>query len=224
MRLAGWSRGVIAGCLPARLGAVYVSLPVLQPWLVMLEVVRPAPRRRQEPNKRRSHQKEDIAMVWSDHHGDWHVRLSNMPDPVHLLVFTRGDTPPEAGARRLGEELQAMSRNVRLELYDIDEKPLLAARYGIQQTPAFALLLGGVTIEDARIRFYGLPAGSLRRALITAIVTVGHSLACHASFEGAQGGHCGQPNQRNDHQRGRRQDGPVAGRRRGGDGRRAGRP
>lgn len=131
-------------------------------------------------------------MPGSDHCGDGPVRPSHMPDPVHLLVFTRGDTRPEAGARRLGEELQAMSRNIRLELYDIDEKPLLAARYGIERTPAFTLLLGGVTIEDARVHFYGLPTGSLRRALIAAIVTVGHSRALRAPFRGLRPGRfCG---------------------------------
>ena len=132
-------------------------------------------------------------MPWSERHCDWHVRLSSMPDPVHLLVFTRGDAPVEAGARRLGLELQALSRNVRLEFYDVDAKPLLAARYGIKRTPAFALLLGGVTIEDARIRCYGLPAGSLRQAFVAVITAVGRSRACLAPIQRLPPRHTARP-------------------------------
>jgi hypothetical protein len=70
-------------------------------------------------------------------------RLSRMPSPVHLLVFTRRDGSHDAAARQLGRELRTLSPNVHLELHDVDANPQLAARYGIGRTPAFALLTGG---------------------------------------------------------------------------------
>jgi hypothetical protein len=99
-------------------------------------------------------------------------RLSGMPTPVHLLVFTSGDGGRDAAARQLGRELRALSPNVHVEHHDVDANPLLAARYGIGQTPAFALLSGGVIIEDTRIRFYGLPEGPVRTALVDGLVAL----------------------------------------------------
>jgi hypothetical protein len=100
-------------------------------------------------------------------------RLSRMPSPVHLLVFTRRDGSHDAAARQLGRELRTLSPNVHLELHDVDANPQLAARYGIGRTPAFALLTGGVVIEDTRIRFYGLPEGAVRTALVDGMEALG---------------------------------------------------
>jgi hypothetical protein len=100
-------------------------------------------------------------------------RLSRMPSPVHLLVFTRGDGSRDAAARQLGRELRALSADVHLELHDVDANPQMAALYGIDRTPAFALLTGGVAIADTRIRVYGLPEGAVRTALVDGIEAVG---------------------------------------------------
>jgi hypothetical protein len=111
------------------------------------------------------------------------ARLVPMPNPVHLLVFTRRDGRREIAARQLGRELRALSRDVHLELHDVDANPLLAARYGIDATPAFALLTGGVIIEDARIRFYGLPEGPVLEGLVDGIVAVGQGTAAVATAD-----------------------------------------
>jgi hypothetical protein len=100
-------------------------------------------------------------------------RLSRMRVPVHLLVFTRGEGSRAAAARQLGRELRTLSPDVHLELHDVDANPLLAARYGIGRTPAFALLTGGVIIEDTCIRFYGLPEGAVRADLVDSMVALG---------------------------------------------------
>jgi hypothetical protein len=100
------------------------------------------------------------------------VRLSRMRSPVHLLVFTRQDGRRDAAARQLGRELRALSPDVHLELHDVDANPQLAARYGIGRTPGFALLTGGVIIEDTHIRFSGLPEGAARTALVDGMVAL----------------------------------------------------
>lgn len=100
------------------------------------------------------------------------MRLIRMPNPVHLLVFTRAQGRRGIAARQLGRELQALSRTVHLELHDVDANPLLAAYYGVRQTPAIALFTGGVIIADTRIRFYGLPEGPVLEALVDGIVAV----------------------------------------------------
>jgi hypothetical protein len=103
-----------------------------------------------------------------------HARFAQMPNPVHLLIFTRRESGRGAAARQLGLELRSLSRNVHLELHDVDANPQLAARYGIGLTPAIALLTGGVVIEDTHIRFQGLPEGTVQGALVDAMVAVGH--------------------------------------------------
>lgn len=102
----------------------------------------------------------------------FHARLAQMPNPVHLLIFTRRESGRGAAARQLGLELRSLSRNVHLELHDVDANPQLAARYGIGQTPAIALLTGGVVIEDTHIRFHGLPEGTVLEALVDGMVAV----------------------------------------------------
>jgi hypothetical protein len=104
----------------------------------------------------------------------FHARLEQMPNPVHLLVFTRRESGRGAAARHLGLALRSLSRNVHLELHDVDANPQLAARYEIGPTPEIALLTGGVVIEDTQIRFPGLPEGRALEALVDAMVAVGH--------------------------------------------------
>jgi alkyl hydroperoxide reductase subunit AhpF len=106
-----------------------------------------------------------------------HAQLVRTDDPVHLLIFTRDTDQRGSAARHLGLELQALSRNVHLELHDVDANPLLAARYGVAQTPAFALFTGGVAIADRHIRFYGLPEGPVLEALVAGIVATSRGAA-----------------------------------------------
>jgi hypothetical protein len=108
------------------------------------------------------------------------ARLARMRNPMHLLIFTRQGCAEGAAARQLGLDLGALSQNVHLELHDIDANPLLAARYGVAQTPAFALFTGGVAIEDTRIRFLGLPEGPVLAALVDGLVATSQAAALPA--------------------------------------------
>ncbi|MGI8915176.1 MAG: hypothetical protein ACR2JY_15550 [Chloroflexota bacterium] len=116
-------------------------------------------------------------LLTRDERRSFYARLTQMPNPVHLLIFTRRADSRGSAARQLGLELRSLSRNVHLELPDVDANPLLAARYGIGETPAMALLTGGVVIADTHIRFSGLPEGPVLTALVDGIVAVSHSPA-----------------------------------------------
>lgn len=111
-------------------------------------------------------------LLTREERGGIHARFAQMPNPVHLLVFTRRGSRRGAMARQLGLELRSLSCNVHLELHDVDANPQLAARYGIGPTPEIALLTGGVVIEDTHIRFHGLPEGTVLEALVDGMVAV----------------------------------------------------
>ena len=99
-------------------------------------------------------------------------RLTHMIDPVHLLVFTDRGCPTCDEMVTLFRDMAEVSRHIRLELIDPDLNALLAARYGIDKTPAVALLKGGVEIVDTRIRFFGTFGEDELPALVDNIVAV----------------------------------------------------
>lgn len=99
-------------------------------------------------------------------------RLERLADPVHLLIFPHPACPHcDELARGLGE-LSELSTRIRVEVVDVESKPLLAASYGIEMTPAIAILRGGVVIGDTFIRYYGAPDEAALDDLVDDLVGV----------------------------------------------------
>lgn len=104
-------------------------------------------------------------------------RLERLAEPVHLLVFPHPACPPCADLARTLAALGELSPRVRVEIVDLESKPLLAACYGIEMTPAVAILRGGVVIDDTLIRYYGTPDAATLDDLLDDIIGVSRAAA-----------------------------------------------
>lgn len=83
-----------------------------------------------------------------------------LPRPVTLLVFVRQGCESCTETQDIVEALASTSDGrVQVEVHDLDADPPEAARYGIDKTPAVAVLGGANGRQDFGIRFYGLPGG-----------------------------------------------------------------
>lgn len=101
---------------------------------------------------------------------------AELQGPVHLEHFTawergvhvpgREPCPTCKPARRMMEELAALSPLVRLRLYDFHREPQAAGRWGVDRVPATLLHRGPAPSSGPALRLYGLPGGRLFPAFI----------------------------------------------------------
>jgi glutaredoxin-like protein len=100
-------------------------------------------------------------------------QFARLVAPVRLLVFaeTTGCRSCRE-TRRLVEEVANLSDKIELEILHRAAEPGLAARYGIDKTPAIVLLKAGDEPTDTGIRFFGLPSGHELTSLVDGIVAV----------------------------------------------------
>jgi glutaredoxin-like protein len=95
--------------------------------------------------------------------------------PVRLLVFVEANGCRYCKeTRQLVEEVAALSDKIALETIDRVAEPDKAARYGVDKTPAIALLTGGAEPEDTGVRFFGIPAGYEFATLVDDVVAISH--------------------------------------------------
>jgi glutaredoxin-like protein len=86
-------------------------------------------------------------------------RLSNLPGPVTLAVFTQDfECDYCRQTREMAEELAALSGGrVTVNVFDLVGDKAKAGEMGIDKIPAIAVL--GAAGKDYGIRFFGIPAG-----------------------------------------------------------------
>ena len=99
-------------------------------------------------------------------------RLAEITSPVRILFFTQTFDAPDTAliARQVLDELIAQNDQISLEEVNFILEKERAAQYGIDRIPAIVLLRGD---EDARIRFFGAPAGYEFVSLIEAVILAG---------------------------------------------------
>ena len=96
-------------------------------------------------------------------------RLEQMPHPVRLIFFTQTiGCETCVTAKRILDEVVALSPNVTLEEVNFVLDQEQVTRYGIDKVPAIAV----VGEEDVGIRFYGTPGGYEFLSLIDAMLLV----------------------------------------------------
>ena len=99
-------------------------------------------------------------------------RFAEMAEPVRMVVVTDRDGCQFCRqTRQLAEEVAALSPQIELELIDGLDAPAAQA-YGIDKTPAIALVQGGAEPRDTGIRFFGIPSGYEFGTLVEDIVAV----------------------------------------------------
>ena len=96
-------------------------------------------------------------------------RLKEMVNPVRLIHFTQ-ELNLEYGldARRLLEELAALSDKLTLEVYNFLLDKEKVAEYAVDKVPATVVRNG----KDYGIRYFGIPAGYEFSTLLDAILDV----------------------------------------------------
>ncbi len=80
--------------------------------------------------------------------------------PVHIIYFTGDEQCMYCDlTQQMLEELAALDDRVRLTVYNIQEQPVEAEKYGVNRVPATVILAEdqGET-RDFGIRFFGIPA------------------------------------------------------------------
>ncbi len=100
--------------------------------------------------------------------------LADVANPVSLAVFVQADQCEYCDeTRQLAEEVAALSEKISVQVYDFDEDRATAAKYGVDKSPAIAVL----GAKDYGIRLYGIPSGYEFGALIEDIrmVSAGES-------------------------------------------------
>jgi glutaredoxin-like protein len=99
-------------------------------------------------------------------------QLDALTAPVTLLFFTQAIGAPETAliARRILDEVAALSDRVSIEEVNAVLDKERAAAFGIEAVPAVAVLANGV---DTRIRFLGAPAGYEFLSLVEAVIAAG---------------------------------------------------
>src|SRR5687768_3101811 len=100
------------------------------------------------------------------------AHLAAITHPVTVLFFTQTIGAPETAliARQVLDEIVSLNDRLTLEEVNFILEKDRAARYGIEDVPAIALLKNG---EDTRIRFFGAPAGYEFMSLVEAVILAG---------------------------------------------------
>jgi glutaredoxin-like protein len=106
------------------------------------------------------------------------TRLADeLAEPVRLVLFTAaagglevpGHPCPTCGpTEELLRELAALDPRIRLEVRSLLAEPERARELGVERIPAILLARDG----DARVRFYGIPAGFEFATLVDALIMV----------------------------------------------------
>jgi glutaredoxin-like protein len=100
------------------------------------------------------------------------THLAAIAHPVTILFFTQTIGAPDTAliARQVIDEVASLNDRITVEEVNFILEKERAARYGIADVPAIALLKGG---EDTRIRFFGAPAGYEFMSLVEAVILAG---------------------------------------------------
>ncbi len=99
------------------------------------------------------------------------TRLAVMRRPVRLLVFSRGpDCESCEATRALLDEVAELSDLLSVQAVDVGKERQLAGVYGIDKTPAIAVLAGAGDAVDTGMRFFGVPAGYEFMSLLEAVL------------------------------------------------------
>jgi glutaredoxin-like protein len=97
--------------------------------------------------------------------------LGELPNPVHLTLFTkRDDCPTCPELAELVREVAALHPALHAEVLELDREPERARALGVEQAPTLAV--GGA--QDYGIRFLGTPGGFEFATFIQAIHMVSH--------------------------------------------------
>lgn len=104
--------------------------------------------------------------------------LSNLTNPVKILVFTQANDGKDAiicqtcaDNLALVEEVAALSDKISVEVYDFVADEEVVKLYGIDKIPAMTIV-GGEDAKDYGIRLYGIPSGYEFSTLIADIILV----------------------------------------------------
>lgn len=105
---------------------------------------------------------------------DVRAAFADLRAPARLVVFTQGEggaleCETCSEARRLAEEVSALSEEISLEVLDLVGDAERAKAHGVDKIPALAILRGGAEPKDFGIRFFGIPSGYEFASLIEAI-------------------------------------------------------
>ncbi len=98
--------------------------------------------------------------------------FQKLDQPVKLVHFTQElmcDTCPDA--RRILEEVAALSEKITLDVHNYTLEKEAAAAYQIDKIPATVVQVGA----GSRVRFYGLPSGYEFTSLLNAILASSRS-------------------------------------------------
>lgn len=102
---------------------------------------------------------------------------SELAEPVRLMLFTTAsgglEVPehpcPTCGpTEELLRELGTLDPRIQLEVWSVLANPQRAKELGVERVPAVLLARNG----DARVRFYGIPAGFEFATLVDALIMV----------------------------------------------------
>ena len=109
-----------------------------------------------------------MPIIGEKEQGQIREMLQGMTSPVKMLVFTQGECESCTQTQQLVTELAALSDQLTMEVYDLADNQAQAERYGIDKTPAIAL----IGAKDYGVRFYGLPTGYEFGAFIEDLVDI----------------------------------------------------
>ena len=95
--------------------------------------------------------------------------LEQLAGPVRLVMFTQEfECEYCSQTRQLVEEIEELSEQIQLEVYDFQSDADKAEDLGIDKIPAIAV----IGAQDYGVRLYGIPAGYEFTSLLHAIRTV----------------------------------------------------
>jgi len=90
-------------------------------------------------------------------------------DPVHIVMFTQEvECRFCSDTRTLAEEVATLSDKINVDVFDFLKDAELAKQYGIDKTPAIAVI-GKI---DYGVRIYGIPYGYELQTFIEAMTNV----------------------------------------------------
>ena len=100
--------------------------------------------------------------------------FAGMDQPVQILFFGSKDSCEYCTeTRQLLEEVAALSQNLTLEIFDIEEESEMAHRFNVTSAPSIVIAAqDGSQVRDLGIRFLGIPAGHEFGTLVNDILMV----------------------------------------------------
>jgi len=116
-----------------------------------------------------------VTLISPDDRQKLREAFDDMTRPVRLLFFTQTFASEScAQARAILDELPPLSDKIAIEEMNLILEADTAAQYGVDRTPAIALVYGDAgAIADSRIRFLGTPSGYEFISLVHAILLAG---------------------------------------------------